>query len=85
MATDFNVTNLQEKLDIMFRRKNRVSIDECARLCISETSFDCQSLSYLKDIQECKWSSLAFLSDNITELYAAAIPSNESDIYISNN
>ena len=41
-------------------KKTGVLVDECARLCITENSFDCQSFSYANFILECKWSSISF-------------------------
>ena len=40
------------------RVKKSVKYQDCARLCLSEMKFACESISFNSDIEECKWSSL---------------------------
>lgn len=40
------------------RSRKGVSADECARLCVTEPSFKCESISYEPFIRDCKWSSV---------------------------
>lgn len=46
-------------------RTGGISFDECARLCLTEPSFICETLTYEPVLNECKWSSYAGLYDVI--------------------
>jgi hypothetical protein len=45
--------------NILLRKKSGISIDECARLCVQEYGFECQTFTYGTGFKECKWSSIA--------------------------
>ena len=49
----------------ILRTKSGISVDECARLCITEEAFDCQVMTYGPGYKECKWTSLLFLADSV--------------------
>lgn len=56
---DFKFEELEKNITIQIRKRKSVSIDECARLCMLELSFKCESASYESVLRECKWSSLS--------------------------
>jgi len=55
---DFNLNETEKNLTISIRKRNGISIDECARLCVREPAFKCESLTYENSLTECKWSSV---------------------------
>ena len=68
-GVDFNMAEIKKNKSILIREKKGVNVNECARLCLNEPAFDCQSLSFQAVIGECKWSSLVgaladYLQDN---------------------
>lgn len=67
---DFNVDEIKKNVTIFLRTKSGISVDECARLCLREPAFDCQSMSYDYPSQDCKWSSLvaAYEPDDLTKI-----------------
>jgi hypothetical protein len=56
---DFNVEGIKKNSSIFIKERKGVSIDECCRLCLTEPSFSCQSLSYEPISRICKWSSIS--------------------------
>jgi hypothetical protein len=66
-GADFNVEEIKKNKSLSIREKKGVSVNECARLCLKEPAFDCQSMSYEAVVGECKWSSLVgALADYVT-------------------
>ena len=66
-GADFNVEGIKKNKSLSIREKKGVSVNECARLCLTEPSFDCQSMSYEAVVGECKWSSfVGALADYVT-------------------
>jgi hypothetical protein len=55
---DFSENNTNNS--VIIRKKKGVSIDECARLCLNEASFDCEIMTYSSPLLECKWSSMKY-------------------------
>jgi len=56
--TDYNLTALAANDAIFLRSRDHVTIDECARLCLREPAFICESMTFSNARQACKWSSL---------------------------
>ena len=73
---DFDETKINANASIILRKRLGISIDECARFCATENSFDCQVISYSPADGECKWSSLLFFNEislrNETDLLIAS-------------
>ncbi len=57
---DYDETQASKNSSVIIYKKTGVLVDECARLCFTENSFDCQSFSYANYLLECKWSSIVF-------------------------
>ncbi len=55
---DFSDNNTNNS--VIIRKKTGISIDECARLCLNEGSFDCEIMTYSAPLMECKWSSMKY-------------------------
>jgi hypothetical protein len=55
---DFNETKVSLNSNIILRKKSGISIDECARLCVQEYGFECQTFTYGTGFRECKWSPI---------------------------
>lgn len=83
-GSDFNETIIEANRDLFLRKKQMISIDECARLCITEPAFDCQTISYNDQTQECKWSSLLLLTPNTSIIVFSTIPADGATVFISN-
>lgn len=62
--TDFNVSFTSMNNSNFIRERKGVTINECARLCITEPAFECESMTY-RYTKECKWSSLRAELDDI--------------------
>ncbi len=62
---DFNTTEIENNKQLSIRKRDGISIDECARLCLTESTFRCESLTYNPN-SECKWSSyIGYANTNI--------------------
>jgi hypothetical protein len=57
----FNMGVVSANASLFIRERIGLTIDECARLCLSEPAFQCETLSYEPVLRECKWSSLTAL------------------------
>ncbi|CAF0709533.1 unnamed protein product [Brachionus calyciflorus] len=79
---DLNETYINQNPSVFLRKKSLITIDECSRLCITEPTFDCQTISYNDQTQECKWSSLLLLTPNSTVFATSIQISEESTILI---
>lgn len=55
--TDFNVSFISMNSSHFIRERKGVTINECARLCLTEPAFQCESMTY-RYTKDCKWSSL---------------------------
>ena len=62
---DFDVEKMKKNTTIIVRRLLGTTIDECARLCLTEESFDCQVMTYSPFDNECKWTSLLFFDKEL--------------------
>jgi NADPH-dependent 7-cyano-7-deazaguanine reductase QueF-like protein len=54
---DLNVEVI-ENASMIVRQKKGVSVEECARLCLTEPAFTCSILTYSDTFLECKWTSI---------------------------
>lgn len=57
-GADYNLDLIKKNSSLFLRERNGVSVDECARLCLTEPAFNCESFSFQSFKKECKWSSL---------------------------
>lgn len=57
---DFDEQQISLNNSAIIYKKTGVNLDECARLCYTEPSFECQSFSYSILTLDCKWSTLLF-------------------------
>lgn len=72
--TDFDQDKMASNKDLLVRSRDQVSIDECARLCLGEPAFICESMTYSNVRQQCRWSTLT-----------GDLATDESDYLMSNN
>lgn len=63
---DLDEDLIRKNQSLILRKLLGVSIDECARLCFTENSFDCQIMTFNPIDGECKWSSLLYFENQIT-------------------
>ncbi len=64
--TDFNEAEILKNSSLIIRKKIGTSVDECARLCLRETAFDCLVMTYSELNLECKWSSVLYSYDGFS-------------------
>jgi hypothetical protein len=56
----FNDNEILPVNTIFFRKRNDISVTECARYCVTENAFECESFTYDYRTEICKWSSIIF-------------------------
>ncbi|RNA22484.1 antigen B membrane, partial [Brachionus plicatilis] len=80
--TDFQQSYFSSNPSIISRKKSMVSVDECARLCIFEPTFNCESFTFNDQTKECKWANLLLLTQNITVSLSSIEAVNGSSLFI---
>ena len=80
---DLDEELINKNKSIILRKLLGISIDECARSCFTESRFDCQIMTYSTADGECKWSSLLYFENQITNSTSYLKPSAGYSIFTS--
>lgn len=63
----FNDNQILSVNTLFFRSRNDISVTECARYCVTESTFECESFTYDYRTEICKWSSIIFDEEELNK------------------